>query len=67
LVTGEKIMRIYEMGDGTLVQLDKKDVEMLRECINELYWWHNGYNKTIINHELIPFLEYLLAETGEVK
>ena len=56
-------MQIYEMGDGTLVQLDKKDVEMIIESILLLRWHH----ESIIKEELVPFLEYLLAETGEVE
>ena len=56
-------MQIYEMGDGTLVQLDEKDVEMITESIDLLRWHHDE----IIKNELVPFLEYLLAEIGEVK
>jgi hypothetical protein len=55
-------MQIYEMGDGTLVQLDKKDITMITESILLLRWHHDA----IIKEELVPFLEYLLAETGEV-
>jgi len=54
-------MQIYEMVDGTLVQLDKKDITMITESILLLRWHHDE----TIKNELIPFLEYLLAETGE--
>lgn len=56
-------MQIYEMGDGTLVQLDKKDITMITESILLLRWHHDE----IIKKELVPFLEYLLAETGEAE
>jgi hypothetical protein len=51
------------MGDGTLVQLDKKDITMITESILLLRWHHDK----IIKDELVPFLEYLLAETGEAE
>ena len=60
-------MRIYEMGDGTLVQLDKKDIASLRHSIIELEISSGIGCAFYVRAWLLPFLKYLLAETGEVE
>jgi len=52
----------YEYKNGVLVQLDKKDIQELRYALAELSYPNGGvYTKRC----LIPFVRYLLAETGD--
>jgi len=60
-------MQIYEMGDGTLVQLDKKDITNLHYSILELKISSGLGSESHVKQWLLPFLKYLLAETGDVK
>ena len=54
------------MGDGLLVQLDRKDIINLHYSILELKLVKEATVKeSYIKKWLIPFLAYLLHETGE--
>ena len=59
-------MMIHDMGDGLLVQLDRKDIINLHYSILELKLVKEATVKeSYIKKWLIPFLAYLLHETGE--
>ena len=57
-------MQIHEMGDGLLVQLERKDIIALHYSIIELKL-SNEPTKSHTKTWLLPFLQYLLAESGE--
>jgi hypothetical protein len=60
-------MMIHDIGTGLLVQLDDKDIASLHYSILELGMTDEAQlNISHINRWLLPFLKYLLAETGEI-
>ena len=58
-------MQIHDMGDGLLLQLNDDDIHKLKVGHDKL-WDICLTNKDPYLHEVLLFLGYVLAETGEV-